>query len=475
MKKLLKQLLGESAIYGLSGMASKIIGVFLMPLYTRVLLPSDYGELNLINNTFLLLSLFLVFGLDNSTARWYYDSENEDERKKTVASWFWFQLFFSVLLGFILLLFSGVFSKWIVDSDNSLLFIIPSLGLIANVLPTVFSNLLRFQRMATKTVVFTLSISLINIGLNILFVLVLDYGVIGILMSAFLGNVIGSLYGFISIRRWVKFSYFSMRRLKEMLRFAYPLIPTFLAMWVLNNFSSYIIEEFSGKNEVGLFQVGLTISASVTLVVGAFQMAWGPFSFSILKNPEAKRTYSAVLTLYAAISCFLALAVGLFAKELLALFTTSLYYEAAFVTGILAFNNIIFGFVYIINLGPSIMKNNKPLAVAILIGATSSTILFFLLIPKYGMEGAAFATIFGNSLIPIFLFFRAQKLWYIPYKTPLVLIIFIAAILIFVVFQGLETLTMIVYIKAAALAAYGLLVLIMMWLFYRRGGLSLVK
>ncbi len=58
MRKLLKQLLSESAIYGLSGMASKIVGVFLMPLYTRVLLPSDYGELNLINNTFLLLGLY---------------------------------------------------------------------------------------------------------------------------------------------------------------------------------------------------------------------------------------------------------------------------------------------------------------------------------------------------------------------------------------------------------------------------------
>jgi len=98
MKKLIKQLAGESIVYGLSGIINKFISVFLVPLYTRILLPSDYGVLNLVNTTFYFVAIFVVFALDNSAARWFYDSDNTEERKKPIATWFWVQLIISVFI-----------------------------------------------------------------------------------------------------------------------------------------------------------------------------------------------------------------------------------------------------------------------------------------------------------------------------------------------------------------------------------------
>ena len=124
MKKLIKQLLGESAIYGISSMIAKFISLFLVPLYTSLISPAEYGELSLVNTTFYFIIVFAVFAMDNSAARWYYDTEDATERKKTVATWFWFQLSVSVVLASVVIGLSSHLSQWILHNNSSIFFYI---------------------------------------------------------------------------------------------------------------------------------------------------------------------------------------------------------------------------------------------------------------------------------------------------------------------------------------------------------------
>jgi O-antigen/teichoic acid export membrane protein len=432
MKKLIKQLLGESAIYGISSMIAKFISLFLVPLYTSLISPAEYGELSLVNTTFYFIIVFAVFAMDNSAARWYYDTEDVTERKKTVATWFWFQLSVSVVLASVVIGLSSYLSQWILHNNSSIFFILPACGLLSSILPTIVSNWLRFQRKAIHAVVFTLSNVCINVVLNLWFVYHLKLGVQGILTATLLSNCIASIYVFTLLHGWIKFSFFSLDRLKEMLRFAMPLLPTSIAFWVLNSSSSYIIEFFHGKAEVGLYSVGNMIAAAVTMVVGAFQMAWGPFAFSIIEKPEAKNTFSVILTLYSVVMSFVALTVALFAKEALQIFTNERYHSAYDVAGILAFNGIIYGYAYIASIGASIAKDNKPLAIGVLFAAILTAFLYFLLVPTFGKEGAACSMALGYTIVPIYLFYRSQKLWHITFKFGITVFSFLLAIAIFI-------------------------------------------
>src|SRR6478736_4797080 len=98
MLKHLKQLAGDSLIYGLSGIVSKMIGIFLVPVYTRLFLPKDYGIINLVNTTFFLIGILVVCGLDNSVARWFYDSKEESDHKKSFGSYLWFQFIIAIVI-----------------------------------------------------------------------------------------------------------------------------------------------------------------------------------------------------------------------------------------------------------------------------------------------------------------------------------------------------------------------------------------
>lgn len=462
MKDLIKQLMGESAIYGLSGIISRFISIFLVPLYTSIFTTADYGIMNLIGSFFFFVNIFVVFALDNSASRWYYDTTDEKDQKTTISSWFWFQLGVSTILCCIIIILSGFLSRKLLSQSDPLFFIIPSLSVITNVFTTIVSNWFRMRRKAVQTVAFNLSFSILTILLTVYFVVYLKKGVLGVFYATLISNALSSLICLFILKSWISIRFFSLNRLKEMLHFSLPLIPTALCFWVINSSSSFILNMYCDLDEVGLFQLGVTISTAITLVTSSFQMAWGPFAYSILSKENAKQVYSFVLSAYSIIANLLALGVALFAEDILILLTNPAYYGAYFVAGILTFNATIYSYVYIVGIGNGIVKNNKPLAIAVFISACITLLSIFLLTPFLGKTGTALGMLIGNLFIPVYVYFSAQKNYPIPYNAPLVLILILSAFTLFSLYMSLRSDSYItnLIIKSIMLLAYVFIILI---------------
>jgi O-antigen/teichoic acid export membrane protein len=126
MLKYLKQLTGDSLIYGISGIVTKMIGIFLVPIYTRLFLPEDYGIINLINTSFFLLTILIIGGLDNSVARWFFDSKEEGDHKKTFSVYIWFQLLLATSLAAIIIALSPALNNlFFREAGKPIYFILP--------------------------------------------------------------------------------------------------------------------------------------------------------------------------------------------------------------------------------------------------------------------------------------------------------------------------------------------------------------
>jgi O-antigen/teichoic acid export membrane protein len=456
LKKLIKQLAGESIIYGMSSVVTKFIGVFLVPFYTSVFTPADYGVLNIVNSFFFFFGILVVFALDNSAARWYYDTDDVEDQKNTIASWFYFQLIMSFLVFILIFLFSKVLAKIILNNEQSDFFIYPALSLLFTILPGIVANWLRMQRKALQTVFFSIGLSLITITLTIYFVLILKKGILGIIYANLIANIVASIYVILILRKWLLPRYFDFLRLKLMLKYALPLIPTTVAFWVLNNSSAFVIQYFYNQSEVGLYQLGMTIASGVAIFVTAFQMAWGPFAFSIIKNENAKNTYAMMLNVYSIFFTSIALLIALFSLEILKIFTNKSYYGAAIVAGILSFNGIIYGYSYILGIGNNIEKNNKPLAISVFFGAIITFILYLILVPLIGKEGAAISTTLGYIVVPIFVYKKAQKVYKIEFNVNLTIFISIIGICIYSISLFFESnnILMIILLKLLLIFIY---------------------
>jgi O-antigen/teichoic acid export membrane protein len=255
-------------------------------------------------------------------------------------------------------------------------------------------------------------------------------GFVGILYSQLITAVIGTAIAVSTMKHWLGWKYFYVSHFKKMFRYSSPLIPAAVASWLITSSGVYFINHFLDSSEAGIYQVGSILASGIGLFVLAFQMAWGPFALSIQHSEGAKNIYASVFQLYTCLSVLIAVFLFLFAREILIIFTTEKYYEGNIVAGILGFNVILSGFTYIASIGLNITKSSIPYSTITIIGSILTLILFFFLIKPLGKEGAALASFGGQIIVPIYLFFAAQKKYHVPYKFPLSGGMFLLGILI---------------------------------------------
>jgi O-antigen/teichoic acid export membrane protein len=218
-----------------------------------------------------------------------------------------------------------------------------------------------------------------------------------------------------------------------MLRYALPLIPAGLAYWVTGFADRYFVQAYTNTAQVGLYSVGSSLAAGVALVTGAFQQAWGPFALSIHTQPDAKQTYATVFLFYLWVAGAISAALSLFAPEILRLLATKQYAGASPVVGVLALSYVMIGLTYIAATGPAIAKRTGPTGIAMAGAAVLNILLNFALVPTFGKLGSAVATLIAQSLTPIYLFWRSQRLYRIPYRFVAGAAIVVAALLVMAV------------------------------------------
>ena len=333
-----KSLFKDSFAYGVASILSRFIGFLLMPLYTSILSPADYGVLNIVNTTILLLTIFSVLGMDSAAHIFFWEEKEENEKKKIFSAWFWVQFSFTLALSFILILSSELLSKTLFGTtQNAIYFKLSSLALVAGILPSLVINWFRVRRLPWTTTWFSLVFGILTILLNILFIAYYRWGVKGFILAQIFSGIIMSLSALFFMNGWVSFRLFSISVVKRMLKYSLPLIPAALAYWCLNFAGTYFLQLQKGESEVGLYQTGSTIASIMMVLISAFTQAWGPFAMSIREQADADIFYAKVLIVYVSVVGFFAASLGVLSNEFLYFLTNPSYWGAHTVTAILSF------------------------------------------------------------------------------------------------------------------------------------------
>jgi O-antigen/teichoic acid export membrane protein len=417
MLKHLKQLSWESLVYGLSGIATRFITIFLVPIYTRIFAPEDYGVMSLVTTTMALVGVFVVLALDSSAHRWFWNTEDPVDRKQTLASWAWCQFVMATIFAGIILVFSDIMGKLIANTPNAgLYFRIAAMTMPLGVLNLVVSGWLRMQRRPWAMTIFTFGSTLLNIFLTIWLVIFLHQGIKGVFVSQMITAGVGTLVAAFLMKDWINPRHVRLKRLREMLVFALPLVPGSLAIWIVTLSDRYFVDFYTSISEVGLYSVGSSLAAILALATGAFQTAWAPFAYSIHKAPEAKTVYANAFLAYMWLTCAMSAGLGLLAPEAIRIVASQKYLGASSVVGLLALSYVMLGISNVAAIGPAIVKDSRPLGISSILGAVLNIALNFLLVPYLGKVGSAVATLISLAAVAGYLFYRSQKMYPIPYR-----------------------------------------------------------
>jgi O-antigen/teichoic acid export membrane protein len=410
----MKRLGRHSAVYGLGGIVSRVLAVFLLPLYTRFLDTEDLGAVGLIVALSAVLVTILRLGISSAFFRFYFDSPEPAQRRLVVRTSFWFTMA-SATLG----VAAGVLlAEPIADLlglDDANLVRAGFVGIWAQMNYEQLTSLFRAEERSTAFVLASLANIAVTIGATILLVVVWEQGALGVIVGNFTGTLAVYL-ALLAVHREQLGLQFSRPLLREMNRFGIPLVPAALALIAVNFSDRFFLVHLASLDEVGLYEIGVRIASAMVLLLTAFRMAWPAFAYSIEDDAEAKRTYAFVLTYLVVVASWLALALGLLAPWLVRLLTQPEFYEGERVVAPLAFGGMAYAAYIVMAIGVGRAKRTQFNWVITGFAAVVNVALNLILIPPYGIMGAAVATVASYVVMFLGMTWYAQRVFPTPYQ-----------------------------------------------------------
>lgn len=413
-----KRLVKHSSIYGLGTILHRAVAIVLLPLYTDYLSPDKYGDLDLFFITSTFLFMIMQFGMGSAIFRSIiYKTNSHPGTILTTA--FFFLIGINSIVVFLLCLLAEPLSRAIFEtSDYASLLQILFFTDFFLVMTDLAQTKLRIDERSTLFAFISLGNFVVGLILTILFLAVMKWGIAGILWAQLITSVIFTFVNLSVIFKDFQLK-FSFHDLIEMLDFGLPMVPASLAIIVLMLSSRYFLKHLgSDADEVGVFAVGYRVAQVISLTVNAFQLAWPTLLFTIAKGENAQNTFSKILNYLVFVMVTFSLAISVFSRELVLLFTQPKYLDAHLVIPLIAFANILWGIFYVTCIGIQLKKKTMYIAIITGIAAVLSLGLNYWLIsiPGFSLMGAAVAGIIANLLVVVPILLISLHLYYIHYE-----------------------------------------------------------
>jgi len=395
--------------------------------------PSDYGVMGYTSSVFSILPIITSMGLASYVLRYYFDEKNETLKKELVGNVFSFITIvniaiFSIGMFYIPILLN-IFKIKVQWNPYFKYSFIAFFFDIFTIIPLV---LFRVKQDAKSFVVFNTTKVILQYILIIIFVFYMELGLVGF----YLGNLIALIpFAIISICLMFKYTILNLNliKLKEGLRFSLPLIPGSLAYLLLNSGDRFFLEQYVSLNDLGIYNISSTIALSLNLIISSIYKAAEPEIFVRYSNDS----FALFINKFKRILLFFiytfAIILAFFTKDIVQLISNNydsvyLYVPIILISVLMSGSNIIYSGI----LGAE--KNTKAISMAVILGTLISFTLNFLLIPKFGLSGAAIASSISFITMNFFLYFHIKNKE-IGYKLDLYLLILYLMFILPIVFN----------------------------------------
>lgn len=417
----IKRLGTDTAIYGISTVLARLLNFALVPLYANILSTAEFGVVANIYSYIAFITIFYSYGMESSYFRFASSKETGDD-KDNFSTPFLAIASVSTVLSVLMLAFAGPLTS-IFQIDVSLYTLLYYTAgiLFFDALALVPYAALRLQRKAK----FFASTKVLNIVLTIILNIVTVYyfrwGIEGIFFS----NLAASIFSFLillpSIVRQFKLQFHSSLY-RELLKFGLPLVPVSVSGVLLQIVDRPILKLLMGDSAVGIYQANYRLGIFMALITGMFEYAWRPFFLSHAKDPNAKQLFSRVMTYYLLVCSMVFLMLSFFLENIIQYkffgryILPPPYWEGLSIVPLVLLSYIVSGIGTNLNAGIQIEKKTAYLLPTSLAGSASKIIMTFILVPQFGILGAAIATLIGYAMLEITLYPIVQKFYRIEYE-----------------------------------------------------------
>ncbi len=435
----LKQLAGQTVIYGASSVLGRVLNYLLVPLYTTVFTPEAYGVVTELYAFVAFLNILYTYGFETTYFR--FATKSEEPHK-----------FFNIATGSLLfssLLFSGlmiILSDQVADllqysGQGKYVRWLAVVLAIDAVVAVPFARL-RLEGRAVKFAAMKLGNIALNILLNLFFLVfcplwlglhpdswinLIYYEELGV-GYVFLSNLIANSLYLLPFANWLfKIKLHFGAEWRAMLKYAWPLLLMGFA-GVTNEMLSRVLLKywlpvgfysgFTNLEVLGIFGASYKLSVFMTLAVQAFKYAFEPFFFSKSKDDNSPELFAKVMHGFIIFGAFFWLAISLFLPDIAPIFLRrESYLTALDIVPWLLGGGLFLGIYFNLSVWYKLTDKTIYGAWITIIGALVTVVVNILLIPRIGYLGSAVTSLLSYLTMVLISYFIGQKHYHIPYHT----------------------------------------------------------
>ena len=379
-----KRLASNTLIFAIGTFSSKLLTFFLTRLYTSVLDKGEFGVTDLIQQAGNLLLPLITLGIVNAVVRFGLD---KGVRKSDV-----FTTGLIAIGGGLLLLLAASPLLNMVDLLAGNVWLL-CLFVFSSSLRSLCAQFVRADNRVKLFAIDGILSTVTTILFNVLFLVVLDLGVFGYIFSIVCSDLLSVVFlsAMAKLWRFLQFGALDKSVSAAMLKYAIPLIPNTVLWWITNVSDRYIVSAVMGEEFNGLYAAAYKIPSLIMLVSGIFMDAWQ--ISAVTEEEEREKFYSRVMRLYSQLLFLMASVLMVFTRVIPHVLFAPAYYEAWRYIPLLVFSMV---FTCMVNfLGSIYMVEKKSVRslVTALISAAINVVLNLWWIPRFGVNGAAMATL----------------------------------------------------------------------------------
>lgn len=434
----MKSLAKDTAIYGLSSIVGRFLNYLLVPLYTHVISAAN-GGYGIVTNLYAYTALLLViltFGMETTFFRF---ANKEDEDAHTVFSTTMGVVgILSVAFLFAVFAFIGPISDVLGYVDHPEYIRMMAVVVALDALQAIPFCYLRFQKKALKFASLKLLFIILNIGLNLLYFVVLGQSEVYYVFS--LNLVCTGFITFFFVPELYRIHWsFDFRLLRRMLSYSWPILVLGIA-GILNQAADKMIfplvypDHAEGVRQLGIYGACVKVAMIMAMITQAFRYAYEPFVFAQSKDKDKNTTYALGMKYFLIFTLLAFLCVEAY-LPVLKYMVGSTYWEGLRVIPIVMAAEIMMGVYFNLSFWYKLIDKTIYGAWFSLAGCIVLIAVNIIFIPQYGYMACAWGGFAGYATAMVLSYIVGQIKNPIPYPMKSITVYVGITVLFFVIME----------------------------------------
>jgi O-antigen/teichoic acid export membrane protein len=425
-----RKLVKHSTIYAIGNISRQLIGFVMLPVYTRYLTPADYGVIGLLTFSMSLLEGMFGARLGQAMPKFFFEQEQQRDRNAVISTALLVTGGASLLVAVLLTVTRHWSSGLLFGTDQYATVLgIFCFTILTSALEGQSLVYVQIQSRPQLYVAINLAKLAVQFTFNIIFVVWLQWGVMGIALSSISSSGLFALglaiYTFVNTGvRW------NGALARRMIIFSWPLWLAGIASLYSSSAGRYYIRIFSSLTDVGYYELATKFAGILTLLIAQpFSRFWDIERFNHYKKSNNAEIFRSVFQFYATLMALTGMGIALFAEPIVRVMAGPEFHSAYLAVPFVTLAALIHCLTDYCNFSFLVTNRTDYISKNFFASAVVVTVFYLILTPKLGFVGAALGQVLAEIAQFFYMQRAARKLFDMQiHMRPLVAILVIAAV-----------------------------------------------